>query len=186
MNNAATRELSTSRKSPALLRHPLRDIAFPVQRIKPAVAFMLDLVWLPAVSCCLIDGSGLFGKRDWCSVKHSHSGGGKFDSLYGSLASATYLSQQDQLLIIAPVACAVVRLRNLSRRGSVRWNWTRSPRPAPPDFPGSWQFAFRTALPPRVPSFASYPVPFGTISRSRCACRTSLNGSIFASIKPRA
>jgi len=145
-------------ESPALLRAWLFGIPFSVQRIKATVALMLALVWLPAVSCCLIDASGLLGKRDCCSKEHSPSvpSPGNCDQPCGVLASATFLPQQHQLLIIAPVGvalfdCAEFLLEVQRSAGIGR----EHPATAPPELAGHWQFSFRTASPPRAPSFAS-------------------------------
>jgi hypothetical protein len=130
----------------------------PVQRLKTVVAVVLALVWLPAVSCCLIDASGLFGKQDCCSKEHSHSvpGLGNCDKPCGALASASYLPQQDQVLVIAPVVVPWfdgAHLLALAQRPvRVRRDF---PATAPPELAGHWQFSFRAAAPPRAPSFAS-------------------------------
>jgi len=129
-----------------------------MQRIKAAVALMLALVWLPAVSCCLIDASSLFGKQDCCSKEHSQSipGPGNCDKPCGTLASAHYLPQQSQLLLIVSVGmplfdCAEF-LEEIQCPSGICHDL---PATAPPEFAGHWQFSFRTALPPRAPSFAS-------------------------------
>lgn len=144
--------------SPALPRPSSRGIALTVQRIKTVVAVLLALVWLPAVSCCLIDASGLLGKQDCCSKEHSHptSGPGNCDKPCGALASASYLPQQSQLLLIAPIGvplfdCAF-SLIEIHRPAGVGRAF---PATAPPELAGHWQFSFRTALAPRAPSFAS-------------------------------
>ena len=133
-------------------------IPFPMQRIKAAVALMLALLWLPAVSCCLMDTSGLVSKQDCCSQEHAPSvpGPGNCDQPCGALASASYLPQQSQLLVIAPVGVPLF---------DCAFSPTEIPRPAgvgralpataPPELAGHWQFSFRTALSPRAPSFAS-------------------------------
>ena len=120
------------------------------------VALMLALVWLPAVSCCLIDASGLLGKQDCCSKEHSPSGPDNCDKPCGALASAGYFPQQDQLLLIVPVGaplfdCGISRMEVQRPVGIGR----DLPATAPPELAGHWQFTFRTALPPRAPSFAS-------------------------------
>ncbi len=129
-----------------------------MQRIKAAVALVLALVWLPAVSCCLIDASGLLGKQECCSKEHSHStpGPGNCDKPCGALASASYHPQQSQLLVIAPIgvplfdaACPLVEIYRPAGVGH------ELPATAPPELAGHWQFSFRTALSPRAPSFAS-------------------------------
>lgn len=129
-----------------------------MQRIKAAVALMLALVWLPAVSCCLIDASGLLGKQDCCAKEHALSvpSPGNCDQPCGTLASATYLSQQDQMLLVAPLGlplydCATF-LMEVQRPAEIG---CLLPTTAPPELAGGWQFSFRAALPPRAPSLAS-------------------------------
>jgi hypothetical protein len=127
-----------------------------VQRIKTVVAVLLALVWLPAVSCCLIDASGLRGKPDCCPKEHSVPGPGNCNKPCGALASATYLPQQAPLLVIAPIClplfdCAFSLIEIHRPAGVCR----ELPTNAPPELAGHWQFSFRTALPPRAPSFAS-------------------------------
>ena len=129
-----------------------------MQRIKAAVALMLALVWLPAVSCCLIDASGLLGKQDCCSKEHSHpaSGPGNCDQPCGALASASYVPQQSQLFVIAPIGLPLFdgsfSLTEIQRPAGLSRDL---PATAPPELAGHWQFSFRTALSPRAPSFAS-------------------------------
>ena len=164
-NSPLSRSLAC-RKARDCLARPISRIAsarspwyrFSVQRFKAFVALVLALVWVPAASCCLIDASGLLGKRDCCSKEHSHSvpGPGNCDEPCGTLASATYLSQQEQLLLIAPVSVLLfdftTSIMEVQRPYGIRRD---QPATAPPDLPVSWQFSFRTALSPRAPSFAS-------------------------------
>ena len=145
-------------QSPGLHRLCGRGIGFAVRRIKAAVALMLAFVWLPAVSCCLIDASGLLGRQDCCAKEHSHpaSGPGKCDKPCGTLASASYLPQQSQLLIFAlvgvPLSNCAKCLAEIQRPSCV---CLVLPATAPPELAGQWQFFFRTALSPRAPSLAS-------------------------------
>lgn len=119
---------------------------------------MLALVWLPAVSCCLIDAAGWLGKQDCCSKEHSQRapGPGNCDQPCGALASASYLPQQSQLLVIAPLGVplfdAAFPLVEIHRPAGVG---RELPATAPPELAGHWQFSFRTALAPRAPSFVS-------------------------------
>jgi len=119
---------------------------------------VLALVWLPAASCCLIDESGLLGKRDCCSKERSQSapGPGGCDKPCGALASAAYLPQEDHQHLIPPAnvplfKCSIdkTEVRRLAGIGR------DLPATAPPELAGHWQFSFRTALPPRAPTFAS-------------------------------
>jgi hypothetical protein len=135
----ATRPISRIRGLP---RPCCRVIGSFVHCIKATVALLLELVWFPAVSCCLIDASGLLAKRDCCSKKHSHSNSGPVncDKPCGALASASYLSQQDQLLLIAPVCaplfdCASAPMDVQPPAGMGR----ALPATAPPELSGHWQ-----------------------------------------------
>jgi len=145
-------------QTPGLPRPRRRGISFPVQRIKAAVALVLALVWLPAVSCCLIDASGLLGKQDCCSKEHSPSipGPENCDKLCGALASAHYFPPQGQLLLIAPVGVplfdSAAALLEVQRPAGTGREFPATP---PPELAGHWQFSFRTALSPRAPSFVS-------------------------------
>lgn len=122
------------------------------------VALAVALVWLPAVSCCLIDASGLLEKRECCSKEHSRAvpGPGNCDKPCGALASAAYVPQQSQLLVIAPIGVplfdAAFPLIEIHRPAGVG---RELPSTAPPELAGHWQFSFRTALAPRAPSFPS-------------------------------
>src|SRR5262245_10617186 len=159
-NSSRIQKARASRASPGsrgLLPRGGGGIPCFVQRIKATVAMVLALVWLPAVSCCLIDASGLFGKQDCCSTEHAHPAAapGNCDQPCGVLASASYVSQQDQLVVPAPLAELladdVFSPVELQRPGIGR----DLPATAPPEIAGHWQFSFRTALPPRAPSFVS-------------------------------
>jgi hypothetical protein len=145
-------------ESPGLLRSCWCGIGLPMQRIKAAVALMLALVWLPAVSCCLLDTSGLVSKQDCCSKKHAQSvpGRGSCDKPCGTLASAHYFPQLSQPLLIMPVDVPVFdRTDILPEIQSVVGIGRDLPATAPPELAGHWQFSFRAALSPRAPSFAS-------------------------------
>lgn len=158
MSNTTTREFFAGQQSPPLLRRCRCGSAFPVQRIKESVALLLVLVWLPAVSCCLIDASGLLGKQECCSKAHSHrpSVPGNCDQPCGELSSTFYLAQESQVIVLAPMAVPLFDATfppiEIHRP---TWIGRKLPAAAPPELAGHWQFFFRTALSPRAPSFAS-------------------------------
>jgi hypothetical protein len=129
-----------------------------VHRLKAAIAMLLALLWLPAVSCCLIEASGLLDQRKCCSHEQTHpvSGPGACDKPCGALAVATYLSQQDQLGPIATlvlVCCENASFQITPQEGELAA--LELPSTAPPELSGHWQFSYRTALSPRAPSFIS-------------------------------
>jgi hypothetical protein len=142
------------RLNPAMLR----GISVSVQRLKSVVAVVLALVWLPAVSCCWLDASGLLGEQDCCAKEHSQRAPTQngCDKPCGTLASVSYFPQQTQLLVIAPVSLLLCDCEDLltTLQSSVRITHD-FPTTAPPELAGHWQFFFRAASSPRAPSFAS-------------------------------
>jgi hypothetical protein len=129
-----------------------------VRWLNKIVALAVALVWLPAVSCCLIDASGLLEKRECCSKEHSRAvpGPGNCDKPCGALASAAYVPQQSQLLVIAPIGLPLFDFADLltAIQSPVRISHD-FPATAPPELAGHWQFSFRSALSPRAPSLTS-------------------------------
>ena len=143
---------------PGLLDCISDSIHIAVRRIRTIVAVLLAIIWLPAVSCCLIDASGLFGKQDCCEKEHSHPGSipGNCDQPCGLLASASYLPHQDQPIVPAPLGTLflAVVLFHVAPQPPVGVG-LNIPATAPPEVAAHWQFSFRAALPPRAPSFVS-------------------------------
>lgn len=141
------------------LPHPAgHGIDWAVHWIKAMVAFILAIVWLPAVSCCLVDASGLFAKRNCCAKEHSQTtpGPGHCDQPCGALASATYFPPPSQWFVMAPIDLPLFDCADVLSLTQPAVRANRSfPATAPPELAGHWQFAFRTALPARAPSLAS-------------------------------
>ncbi len=143
------------RPLPCLARN---GIAKPVQRFRTAIALLLATIWLPAVSCCLIDASGIVGHQDCCSRDHSHStpGPGNCDQPCGALASASYFPQAGQVLILAPISSPLFDGLDIESSAPTAVRVSRDfPATAPPELTSRWQFSLRAAPPPRAPSFAS-------------------------------
>jgi hypothetical protein len=129
-----------------------------VRLLKTLTAALLVLAWLPAASLCLIESAGLIEKGDCCSKDSDHPAPGKTgcDKPCGVIAAGNYLFQQDHFVLSAPVVetpdfCTPTALEIRSPAGAGR----DAPATAPPELVGCWQFSFRTALPPRAPSFVS-------------------------------
>lgn len=152
-------EYGTSRhQSHGLPDQFIGDISSVVHRLKAAIAMLLALLWLPAVSCCLIEASGLLDERKCCANEQTHpvSGPGACDKPCGALAVATYLSQQDQLGPITLLGLAWCENASFQIKPQQReLAALELPSTAPPELPGHWQFSYRTALSPRAPSFIS-------------------------------
>jgi hypothetical protein len=127
-----------------------------VKRISALVAVVLAIIWLPAVSCCLIDSSGIWGKQECCSSKESPCTPENCDQPCGVLASAPYFVPEGKIPVFAPDALPLFEIPELLTVSRASVCVGRDfPATAPPELVGNWQFSFRTALPPRPPSFVS-------------------------------
>jgi hypothetical protein len=113
------------------------------------------VAWMPAASLCLAECAGVVERGDCCADES----GGKPDAAAHPccfLASGLYKSHDHQTLVTAPNALATAQLLSpISVAPSSGILASPLPTVSPPDLPVTWQFTFRTALPPRAPSFAS-------------------------------
>lgn len=119
------------------------------------IAMVMLAAWMPAASLCLAECAGLVERGDCCPEESS----GNADTIAHScclLASGSYKSDTQRLSVVAPDALANPQLLSLVSVAPLSSNLA-SPLPAlpPPELPVTWQFSFRTALPPRAPSLAS-------------------------------
>jgi len=136
----------------------VRRSLLSVRWLKTLTAALLVLVWLPATSLCLMESAGFIKKGDCCSKDSDRPVSGKTgcDKPCGVLASGGYLFQQDHFVLSAPVSvapdfCIPTTLEIQPPAGIGR----DAPATAPPELIGCRHFSFRTALPPRAPSFVS-------------------------------
>lgn len=118
----------------------------------------MALLYLPASGYCLFENAGFVTPVDCCAETTSHqhdeesSCGG-----YGCcpIEYAVYSSFDSGISDLpTPPADAVFLVIVLLTEvpGEIQ---DVHPERSPPDIPKSWQFSFRTALPPRAPSFIS-------------------------------
>jgi hypothetical protein len=139
----------------SLHRAPLAASLCVVNWLHRIVAIVMLAAWMPAASLCLAECAGVVERGDCCADES----GGKPDAAASHccfLSSSLYKSHDSQTLVTAPDALATAQLPSPvsiaplpSRLASL------PPALSPPDFPVTWQFTFRTALPPRAPSLAS-------------------------------
>lgn len=132
-----------------------------VRRLQNILVVLTALVWLPASSHSLLEGAGIIHERH---ADHDADSGGSHEhdadnheAADGKLAlTSTHVSvpvpnaEGTQLLISALQLEWTSELHiKLSPSGLA------PPGTAPPQLSHCWQFAFRTALPPRAPSLTS-------------------------------
>lgn len=130
---------------------------FIVIRLKTIVALMLLVLWAPVTSHCLLERvPGLAFLA--CAEDDSGKGdcGNDADGCE-SVESATYRTEDAQPLVSTfeikvALLVAILAPDSLPLRGEPLLATGTHP---PAELSSSWQFSFRTALPPRAPSFAS-------------------------------
>lgn len=133
----------------------LADSLRGVNWLHRIVALVMLAAWMPAASLCLAECAGIVERGDCCADE----AGGKTDAAAHPccfLASGLYKSHDNQPLVMAPDAFATAPMASLiSVVPSSSGLASLPPTLSPPDLPVTWQFLFRTALPPRAPSPAS-------------------------------
>jgi hypothetical protein len=122
------------------------------------IAMIMLGIWLPATSLCLAERAGWISNDDCCASDSEESPASppSGHSACCLLASGSYKVDDLQLFTtISPIVAEAVL--------TTWWEFALQPDPSPPlartwippDFPVSWQFSFRAALPPRAPTFVA-------------------------------
>jgi hypothetical protein len=123
-----------------------------VSRLKPILAILLALLWLPVTSHCRLEMiPGLEFLQ--CLADTPTDSDCEGDSCQ-SVESANYKPEDAQPVLDLPAAflTVLVALPSLESAPIQQPDWQAT---APPELPSSWQFFFRAALPLRAPPFAS-------------------------------
>ena len=121
-----------------------------VKRLLNLFGIFLALAWVPITSHCEwenLPGLQLFQCATDTEQDSDCEGDGCFQ-----VESASYKVSETETSVPVPPFTVLFQISLLEM-----WP-TLQPLPvtaAPPEFPNSWQFSFRTALPPRAPSFVS-------------------------------
>jgi hypothetical protein len=128
-----------------------------VNRWKAIIALLLATCYLPATGHCLLEQAGWFSEVDGCCEASAPMDSPPFAPCGDgccAIERGGYASNPRTLLLTAPVAAvapaplaAVTCLAPVEKIVPVD--------SSPPELSRSWCFRFRTALPPRAPSFVS-------------------------------
>jgi len=131
-----------------------------VQYLKTIWVVALALLWVPITSHCQLEAiPGLTALLACCDHEEAatpHEDEDCQQDACASVESGDYRTQEHEPLLVSPdhisikVSAVVVELSSLRDEVSLQILAT-----APPEQHHIWQFAFRTALPVRAPSFAS-------------------------------
>ena len=120
------------------------------------IAVLLAIVYLPAMAHCTLEQAGWFPLGDGCCEQSSASGGSENTSCADGcclLEGGDFFNNTKGVATVLPLAVSaylVVALDTLAKPAP-----SLPPESSPPEFLNVWQFAYRTALPPRAPSFVS-------------------------------
>ena len=128
-----------------------------VKWFKKVVAMVLLALWLPATMCCALEQAGvpLFAQ---CCVDDTAGTAPETPCTETGccpLESAAYKIEQTAVRVVAPSALVLDALTTLFAGAQNLPAVPVVPVFVPPELPVTWQFFFRTALPPRAPSLAS-------------------------------
>jgi hypothetical protein len=126
--------------------------------LKTMLVVLLALLWVPIASHCALESAGWLPGFLGCAAEcpADGTGSGNDGDACQSIEFAGYKPANDRLEIIVQVVPTVVAdlVESLESLASIQ-EISRPSTVAAPEDPVTWQFTFRTALPPRAPSFAS-------------------------------
>jgi len=121
------------------------------------IALLLAILYLPATGHCLLEQAGWFPSAGACCEQTASATGSQDSSCTEGccpIENADYFSpnkDRTSVMIVAVPAYVMVLALDILPRQSP----PVSPESSPPELLKVWQFAYRTALPPRAPSFVS-------------------------------
>jgi hypothetical protein len=121
------------------------------------VIVLLALAWAPLTSHCQLESLPGLEFLHCAPAAHPSTDGGDpcQDGACCSIESANYQSPRPQeILTVLPTVLPAASFGLLERPVPVEVQ-PGIPTADPPGLQNSWQFSFRTALPPRAPSLAS-------------------------------
>jgi len=129
----------------------------PVNRWKAMIALLLAMLYLPATGHCALEQTGWFPSAGDCCEQATSATDSQPSSCAGNccpIENADYFSPNKDrtsvvIVVVAPYVM-VLALDILPKQSP-----PVSPGSSPPELLKVWQFVYRTALPPRAPSFVS-------------------------------
>ena len=115
-------------------------------------------LWSLAANHCKLEQLTAFAFlqcSDDCASGLPHSGKNSDTDSCASVESDNYTAKAGQLSVPAPVIGNAPVALIFSANLPLDFANIFAAQPPPPELPCGWQFVFRTASPPRAPSFAS-------------------------------
>ncbi|MBI4325526.1 MAG: hypothetical protein HY674_09710 [Chloroflexi bacterium] len=125
-----------------------------MSRLTRAIALLLLALWVPVTAHCRLESIPVFSFLVCCGHDDAvpHQDSDCEEDACGTVESGAYRIAQNApwLLGLAPIICCVLTEVPVAPEPP-----HMTAAALPPELPVSWQFSFRTALPPRAPSFVS-------------------------------
>jgi hypothetical protein len=139
--------------------HPadVRRIHILVNSWKRIVAGALLVLWVPLTMHCRLES--LPGMEFLVCCPHEdaspHQDSDCDDDVCAVVESASYKTENNRVVIPTPMLAPALLLSSLLSLEVIPAANPVAFEASPPELPATWQFFFRTALPPRAPSFIS-------------------------------
>lgn len=127
-----------------------------VNRLRPLLAALLVILWMPLTSLCLVQACGVVQKGDCCPDERSTpvSNPHECDQACGLIASGNINHHTQSVNVQPPSADLFFILTAVIQPPPAVFGDVEFPSSAPPTLGGSWLFSFRVALPARAPSLS--------------------------------
>jgi hypothetical protein len=150
---------TANRRAVEIILNPVacRVVYGPMTWLSKAMAVLLALLWVPLTSHC--DWEHLPGLESLACCDHAdtapHQDQDCQTDLCASVESGNYKIEERSVSAPAPVLVAVAVVPLLASAPENPSATVPATSSVPIELPQLWQFAFRTAAPPRAPSFVS-------------------------------
>lgn len=121
------------------------------------MCWVLLALWLPVTCHCTLERlPGMYWLQCCCSDDSTAQGPSDCgEKACGSVESGAFKVEDPDTALSMPLVLVAFVLPLVDEPVVGRASQGASFGPAPPELPHIWQFCFRTALPPRAPSFVS-------------------------------
>jgi hypothetical protein len=124
-----------------------------VDRLKILTGWLMLVIWLPATSLCLVERAGWLSADECCqkSATDTSPANSTEKTACCALGSSSYKANENERLLSLPFDF-LATLDFVPASSHLVEGYCNAATQAPPDLSVTWQFSFRTALPPRAPS----------------------------------
>ena len=129
----------------------------PVSRFVKCIALLLLALWVPVSMHCTLETMPTFSFLQCCCGEDEgqQQAGDCEEDVCGAVESGCYKIEDNPTLAAGLVVMLVLATDWVTEAASNAASLIEVPSTPPPELPRVWQFSYRTALPPRAPSFVA-------------------------------